>query len=77
MVREFDCAVCGGHFITATLESEVMQEFLKSGIETDGDSELLSVCDVCYDAVMRRAREQGVLEDSEWPPHDGDDPSDL
>jgi len=62
MVREFDCAVCGGHYLTATLESEVMREFLDSGIDTNGDSELLSVCDVCYDAVMRRAREQGVIE---------------
>lgn len=62
MVREFDCAVCGGHFITTTLEVEANREFLNSGIEPSGDSELLSVCDVCYDAVMRRAREQGVIE---------------
>lgn len=59
--RDFDCAVCGGHFTTATTEAEASQELLTSGIKTE-DTELLSACDNCYAAVMTRAKQLGLLE---------------
>lgn len=62
-VRDFDCAVCGGHFTTRTTEAEANQELLTSGINTGSDdAQLLSACDDCYAAVMTRAQELGLLE---------------
>lgn len=59
--RQFQCAVCGKLCRTLTTEAEANQELLASGIKTEG-SDLLSACDDCYDAVMKRASELGLLE---------------
>ena len=56
----FVCAVCGKACITFTTEAEANRELLDSGIPTTGE-ELLSACDDCYEVVMRKAREAGVV----------------
>lgn len=59
--RQFSCAVCGGTFLTDTTEAEANGELLESGIKTEG-TELLSTCDDCYQVVMAKAQELGLLE---------------
>jgi hypothetical protein len=59
--REFICAVCHRPYVTDTTEAEANRELLDSGIPTT-DCQLLSACDECYQIVMRRAREMGLLE---------------
>lgn len=59
--RQFSCAVCGGTFLTDTTEAESNAELLASGVETEG-SELLSTCDDCYQVVMKKARDLGLIE---------------
>lgn len=61
-IREFVCAVCGQVRLTTTTEAEANRELLSSGISTDADSNLVSACDDCYQVVMAKAREQGLLE---------------
>ena len=58
--RVFACAVCGDMFVTFTPEAEVNRELLDSGIDT-ADQGLHSVCDDCYEVVMAKAREQGIV----------------
>ena len=60
--RTFVCAVCGVPFLTNTTEAEANRELLTSGIRTD-QAELLSACDPCYEVVMTRARELGLLDE--------------
>lgn len=60
MTATFVCAVCGRQCVTATTEAEANRELLESGIPTTGE-ELLSACDDCYEVVMRKAREAGVI----------------
>lgn len=59
-LRDFDCAVCGGHFTTRTPEAEVSREFLALGRDTS-NTELLSTCDDCYAAVIAKAKQLGVI----------------
>ena len=59
--RTFVCAVCGALCLTDTPEADVNRELLTSGIRTD-QAELLSACDPCYEVVMSRARELGLLD---------------
>lgn len=58
--RVFNCAVCGDLFVTFTSEAEMNRELLDSGMDTE-DQGLHSVCDDCYEVVMAKAREQGIV----------------
>lgn len=60
MSRTFVCAACGKPCLTETTEVEANRELLESGQDTEGQG-LHSVCDDCYELVMRRARQQGML----------------
>ncbi len=59
--RTFVCAVCGALCLTNTTEAEANRELLASGIRTD-QANLVSACDTCYEIVMNKAREMGLVD---------------
>lgn len=58
VIRQFQCARCGDLCATSATEAEANREFLAAGMSSDGIS---SVCDDCYEYVMKRAREDGLV----------------
>lgn len=60
--RTFVCAVCGALCLTDTPEAEANRELLNSGIRVKDDSNLVSACDSCYQVVMNRARQLGLVD---------------
>lgn len=59
MMHSFTCARCGDDCLTTTTEAEANREFLESG--QTGASGISSVCDDCYQFLMTRAREEGLI----------------
>lgn len=58
-VRQFQCARCGDICTSTTTEAEANREFLTSGQGVG--TGISSVCDECYEYVMAKAREDGLL----------------
>ncbi|WP_156749642.1 hypothetical protein [Mycobacterium sp. E1747] len=58
--RQFQCAYCGAQWTTTTTEAEANREYLASG-QPASTTGISSVCDDCYEYLMARAQQDGLL----------------
>jgi hypothetical protein len=61
VIRDVICEHCGQSYQTETSLEEMAQEMGKNFEREEADEGCVEVCDNCYQVLMARAREMGLM----------------